>query len=133
MKTIILLLLTVLLLPACYGQIIVRPMCRHYANITSSAAGEKGPVRIVRGRMYNGTDDDYHVQCQFYEDGKWHWIELDEFGNVITTARDDFYPFKYWSDEKQEMVFDYQYFTPQEYYKRTFARLLNEDDIIRSK
>ena len=114
-------------MPACG---ILEVKCRHYVNLVTSVDGERYPVRIVRGRTYNGKGT-YHVQAQRYIDGEWRWRRYSPFLDaVVNSDMDEFYPFKYWSDKKQCMVFDYQYFTPQEYYKRAFARLLNNNYIM---
>ena len=83
------------------------PVCRHRAIYAAIVAGETYPVRIVRGKS---TFQGWHVQAQYW-DGEWHWLTVNDFGCVVESDQDGFYPIETWSVD--------------DYYKSRFGILTN--------
>ena len=99
--------IAIVLLTGCSHYQHFTPWCRHKAIYAAIVAGEKYPVRILRGKS---TVTGYHVQAQYW-DGKWRWLEVDNFGNIKETDQDGFYP---------EEIYDIN-----EYFWTRFGSLIN--------
>ena len=99
-RIIVILMICIVNLSACTAHF--TPWCRHKAIYAAIVVGEKYPVRIVRGKS---TSRGWHVQAQYW-DGEWKWLEVNNFGEIVESDKDGFYPFEaYEVDEYFESRF----------------------------
>lgn len=82
---IILIILMFLLLSGCAAHYF-DPVCRHKAIYAAITAGEKYPVKIMRGPV-KGDELARHVQAIAIIDGKTHWLVV--VGGQVQTGKQD--------------------------------------------